>query len=85
MAAAEGRALATHQLGAVVEHRFRICDSISAPLATSINGRQSNTVAEHILHVCHLGCVETAQVKTRQTSAIIECEVSNARYAIRDC
>ena len=67
-----GRALAAHQTGAVIEHISGERHGSRAPAIAYIDGPKIAAAIEHVNHNVHIGRVETAQVKARQSIATIE-------------
>ena len=72
MARVVGRAHATHEIVAGFEHIGRVGYRGCTPPAIDIDGGQDRTGIEHLLHVGHIGRVETAQVKARHLRTITE-------------
>ena len=64
------RALTAHKVSAECEHIIRIRHSRSAPAIAHMDSPQIAAVPKHVNHITHLGRIETAQVKTGQSTTI---------------
>ena len=76
-----GRALASHETGAVLEHIMRTGEShlTHSPAVAHVDGLQSAAAPEHIAQVGHLREVEFFQVQACQFIAAVE-HVIHARH-----